>query len=142
LPTIAQLIGAPLPRHPIDGQNIWPLISAQPGATSPQEAYYFYWGNELQAVRSGKWKLHFPHEYQTLAGRPGGTGGKPVDYRQSRIELSLFDLDEDFGETTNVAAEHPDVVQRLTQLADQMRQQLGDSATGITGQAVRAAGTL
>ncbi len=75
LPTLAQLIGAQAPSDRIiDGLDIWPLISGAPGAKSPHEAFYFYWGPELQAVRSGRWKLHFPHAYRSLAG-PGGHGG-------------------------------------------------------------------
>jgi len=142
LPTIARLVGARLPDHPIDGKDIWPLIAGEAGARSPQEAYYFYWGQELQAVRMGRWKLHFPHTYRTLAGRPGGSGGKPAPYEEARIELSLFDLATDVGETTNVADRHPDVVARMRQLADRMRAELGDSATGRKGAGVREPGRL
>ena len=126
LPTIAHLIEAELPSHKIDGKNIWPLIAGVDGATSPQEAYFFYWGNELQAVRSGKWKLHFPHNYRTMAGKPGGTDGNPTNYSQGEIGLALFDMESDVGETTDVAAKNPDVVSRLSALADEMRKDLGD----------------
>src|SRR5438876_6911237 len=51
LPTLAQLAGAPLPKHKIDGLDIWPLLAGQPGAKNPHEAYYFYWSRELQGVR-------------------------------------------------------------------------------------------
>jgi arylsulfatase A-like enzyme len=142
LPTIARLVGARLPSHPIDGKDIWPLMAGEPGARSPQEAYYFYWGQELQAVRMGRWKLHFPHTYRTLAGRPGGSGGQPAPYEEARIELSLFDLAADVGETTNVADRHPDVVARIGKLADKMRAELGDSATGQKGKGVREPGRL
>ena len=142
LPTIAYLVGAKLPDHTIDGRNIWPLVSGEPGAQSPHEAYYFYWGNELQAVRMGKWKLHFPHDYRTLGGRPGGTGGNPVPYQQAKIGLTLFDLESDPGETVNVADGHADVVAKIRQLADRMRAELGDSATGQKGSGVREPGRL
>ena len=95
LPTVAQLIGVELPKHPIDGKDIWPLLAGEEGAKSPQEAYYFYWGHNLHAVRSGQWKLHLPHDYRTLSGRPGGTGGIPTKYDAGRIERSLFDLKSD-----------------------------------------------
>lgn len=75
LPTIANLAGAELPKHKIDGLDIWPLVSGKEGAKSPHEAYYYYWGRELQAVRSGQWKLHFPHKYRT-AGRPARRQGR------------------------------------------------------------------
>lgn len=121
--------------------DIWPLISAEPGAKSPHEAFYFYWGQELQAVRSGRWKLHFPHAYRSLAG-PGGHGGTPAKYVQKRVELALFDLESDVGETKNVAAEHPEIVEQLQRLADQARDDLGDSATARKGKNVRPAGQL
>jgi arylsulfatase A-like enzyme len=78
LPTIARLTGAKLPSHKIDGKDIWPVIAGQSGVKSPHEAFFYYQGWTLEAVRSGKWKLHFPHGYRTLAGRPGGTGGMPT----------------------------------------------------------------
>jgi arylsulfatase A len=159
LPTIAGLVDVELPKDRIiDGKDIWPLMSGEPGAKSPHEAYYFYWGGHLQAVRSGKWKLHFPHGYRSLDGRPGGTaspaaggtaspaaggtGGKPVAYTQKKIGLALFDLDSDIGETTNVAEKHPEVVARLQALAEKARDDLGDLATKRKGKNVRQPGRL
>jgi arylsulfatase A len=137
LPTFAHLVGAKLPDHRIDGKNIWPLVSGEAGAQNPHEAYYFYWGSELHAVRMGRWKLHFPHSYRTLAGRPGGTGGQPAPYEQAKIGLALFDVENDPGETTDVTAQHPEVVSKIKELADRMRAELGDSATGQKGSGVR-----
>ncbi len=142
LPTIAGLIGAKLPNHPIDGRDIWPLIAGEPEAKSPHEAYYYYYGTQLQAMRMGKWKLHFPHGYRTLSGRPGGTGGIPVRYDSARIGLELFDLAADVGETTNVAEQNPEIVAKLKKLADRMRAELGDSATKTRGTGNRPAGRL
>jgi arylsulfatase A len=126
LPTIAGLADAKLPAHKIDGKDIWPLLRGQSGAKSPHEAFFYYQGWNLEAIRSGKWKLHFPHGYRTLAGRPGGTGGIPTKYESAKINLALFDLENDIGEQHNVADQNPDVVKRLQQLADAMRQDLGD----------------
>ncbi len=142
LPTIAHLVGAELPKHAIDGKNIWPLIHGEPDAKSPHEAYFFYYGRQLQAVRMGRWKLHFPHRYRTLSGRPGGKDGLPVPYDQAKIGLSLFDLESDVGETTDVADQHPEVVAQMKKLADRMRVELGDSATGQKGAGIRPAGRL
>jgi len=142
LPTAAALSGAELPKHAIDGKDISDLIFAKPGAKSPHEALYFYWGRELQAIRSGKWKLHYPHGYRTLDGKPGGSGGKPAAYANARIETSLFDLEADIGETMNVADKNPDVVVRLNRLSDAAREALGDSGTKRAGKGVRQAGQL
>jgi arylsulfatase A-like enzyme len=127
LPTIAKLTGATLPNHKIDGQDIWPLLSAQAAAKSPHEAYYFYWANHLQAVRSGPWKLYFPRTYVSLAGTIGGQNGQPGKLSQISGGLELYDLSSDMSETTDLADRHPEVVQRLQALADKARQDLGDS---------------
>jgi arylsulfatase A len=141
LPTIAKLIDVELnAERTIDGRDIGPLLRGQPRATSPHEAYYFYWGRELQAVRSGRWKLHFPHSYRTLV--TAGADGQPGPYREARTELALFDLDNDIGEERNLAAEHPEVVARLESLAEKARGDLGDSRTGRTGKGVREVGKL
>jgi arylsulfatase A-like enzyme len=140
LPTLAKLAGAALPEHKIDGLDIWPLLEGQAGARSPHEALYFYWNRELQALRSGKWKLHFPHEYASLAGAPGGQNGRPASYQKAKIGLALYDLETDPGETADVAKNHPTVVARLQTLAEEIRQELGDSARKQEGSGVRPAG--
>lgn len=142
LPTVARLLGASLPDHKIDGRDIWPLISGTEGARSPQEAYYFYYGKELQAVRSGQWKLHLPHGYATLNGRKGGTGGMPAKYDSARIGESLYDLEKDPGETTDVKDANPDVVARIRTLAAAMRKDLGDSATQSPAAGAREPGRI
>ena len=123
LPTITKLIGAKLPGHKIDGKNILPLL-LKGDAKSPQKAYYFYYGNQLQAVRQGKWKLHFPHGYRTMAGKPGGTGGIPTNYSQAKIDLALFDLEKDIGESKDLKSDFPKVVKNLTMLGKQFDEKL------------------
>ena len=93
-------------------------------AKSPQKAYFFYYGNQLQAVRQGKWKLHFPHGYRTMAGKPGGTGGIPTSYSQAKIDLALFDLEQDIGETKNLISEFPEIAQSLSGLGKSFEQKL------------------
>ncbi|HYT61514.1 MAG TPA: sulfatase, partial [Haliangiales bacterium] len=129
LPTFARLAGAEVPRDRIiDGKDIWPLMSGQPGAKTPHDAYLYYWGKHLQAVRSGKWKLHLPHNYDHPD--PPGHDGKPGKYAKREISVALFDLETDIGETNNVADQHPEIVARLQGLAGKCRDDLGDSATG------------
>jgi len=93
-------------------------------------------------MRMGKWKLHFPHAYRTLSGRKGGTGGIPVKYDQAKIGLSLFNLESDIGETTDVKDQHPDIVKKMQSLADAMRRELGDSSKKMTGSGIRPPGRL
>ena len=143
-PTIAKLIGAELPTHPIDGLNVWPIISGQRGAKNPHSAYWFYYEvNQLQATITGdgRWKLQLPHTYRTLAGKPGGHGGTPATYEQRKLEKAeLYDLVNDLSETTDVSAEHPELVKRLEAEAERARVELGDSLTHRLGKGTREPG--
>ena len=141
MPTIASLTATTLPTdRVIDGRDIWPILGGARGAISPHEALYFYWGHELHAVRSGKWKLHLPHPFQSLAAP--GKDGAPGKYVRKEIGLSLYDLEADIGETTDVSAQHPDVVKRLMEFVERAREDLGDSLTKRTGKNVRPAGNV
>jgi arylsulfatase len=163
LPTVAGLLGVPPAKHPIDGLDILPVIEGRPGAKSPHEVLAFYAGDELQAVRSGDWKLHFAHDYLASMvptgkdGKPAGHGTlkpKSIDesgirgiasrhgYEVKRIDVSLFHLRDDIGETTNLADKHPDIVKRLTELAEKIRQDTGDALTGRKGAGVRPVGKV
>ena len=143
LPTIAKLAGAALPKLPIDGLDIAPLITGPSTARNPHEAYFIYYEtNQLQAVVSGRWKLELPHTYRTLGGKPGGTGGQPAPYTTAQTGSELYDLENDVGEKKDVAAAHPDVVRRLEALAEKARADLGDSLTGRTGSGVREPGRV
>ena len=118
LPTFARMAGTQEPQdRKIDGRDIGSLMRGEPGAESPHEAFYYYFMSQLQAVRSGKWKLHLALDPKlvTWTGRPTGTA-----------KAQLYDLSADPGELTNVIAEHPDVVRRLTELADRARKDIGD----------------
>jgi arylsulfatase A-like enzyme len=136
-PTFAHLIGAQMSTNRIDGLDVWPIISRQPGAKNPHTAYWFYFNvNDLQAVTSGggRWKLQFPHTYNSLAGRPGGTNGVPAPYSQRKVEHEeLYDLANDISESTDVAAQHPDIVKQLEGCAEEARADLGDGLTKRSG---------
>jgi arylsulfatase A len=136
LPTIAKLAGTNAPTdRVIDGRDIAPLMFGAAGAKSPHDAFFVYWGQELQAVRSGNWKLHLPHDY--VKPSPPGRGSKPGKYSREHTDVALYDLSNDAGELKNVAAEHPDVVARLQKLAEECRTDLGDSRTKTKGARVR-----
>jgi arylsulfatase A len=139
LPTLAKLAGAPVSTERIiDGRDMWPLLAGRSNAQPLRDALYFYWGGELHAVRSGRWKLHLPHPYQSLD--VAGHDGSPGKYVRKEIPLSLFDLEKDAGETTNVADRNPAVVKQLLEYAERAREDLGDSLTQRVGKNVRPAG--
>lgn len=138
LPTLLQLAGVPPPQVKIDGKDIWPLLSGAPGAASPHAAFYYYYDYELRACRSGRWKLVLPHTDQAVpdpAQIPGGGirgGVRKIQYGQA-----LYDLILDPAETTDVSAQHREVVKKLLALVEEARSDLGDSLTARVGQGCR-----
>lgn len=139
LPTLAKLAGAELPKdRRLDGRDIWPVLSGKQKNGEVHDALYFYWGYELHAVLSGKWKLHLPHPSKEVT--EPGHGGQPGRSRQIQVPLSLFDLEQDIGETTNVADGRPEVVRRLMKFVERARADLGDSLIKLEGKNVRPAG--
>jgi arylsulfatase len=99
--------------------------------------------NQLQAIVSGdgRWKLQLPHTYRTLGGKPGGHGGTPAPYENRKLEKSeLYDLVNDISETTDVSAQHADIVQHLEAEAEKARAELGDNITKRVGAGIREPG--
>ena len=144
LPTIAALIGAPLPEQTIDGRDATSVLLDEENASPPRptSAFYYHTG-QLEAVRKGRWKLHLPHTYRTMQGQTPGGDGKPGRYRwDAKIKETLFDLESDPFERLDVASAHPDVVLELREVAEQWRTRLGDALTDRTGSEVRAAGQI
>jgi arylsulfatase A len=117
LPTFAGLAGARINSDRIiDGRDISPLLFGTPGAKSPHEAYYFYQMDQLQAVRSGQWKLFLDMNSKKR------NWGKP----EGKSQLKLFNLVKDIHEDNNIAGQNPKVVQRILALAEKAREDLGD----------------
>ena len=132
LPTLAHLAGAALPQARIDGHDIRPLLLGTPGAVSPSDAggFFYYHQHQLQAVRSGPWKLYLP-----LPAKLGTGGRKGPAVGQA---LQLFNVRDDVAETREVSSGNADVVLRLLQLAEAARADLGES--GRPGRGQRPAG--
>ena len=98
LPTIAKITDAKLPEHAIDGLDV-SAVMMDPKARSPRReaGYFFYKNGRVEAVRLGKWKLHFK-----------GNTLEPT---------TLYDLDADIAESKDLASSHEDVVKQITELA-------------------------
>lgn len=141
MPSIAAACDARLPVHRIDGVSILPLLSGNPAST-PRDRLYYYYDGELQAVRNGRWKLHFPHTYRSYVGIVPGRDGHPGPYASGRTGLELYDLDNDPGEQCDVASGHPDIVAELQRMGDEARASLGDGLTGIRGMENRPPGRV
>jgi len=122
LPTFAGLAGGSAPQdRGIDGKDIWPLFTGEPEAKSPHDAFYYYFRGNLDAVRSGDWKLRVANK------------GKAV-------ETQLYNLEADIAEANNIAGQHPEKVTELLAMLDEARADLGDDAKGVAGKNVREPG--
>lgn len=106
LPTLVTLAGGELPAgRKLDGVNIWPTLTGEAGDSPPRDAFHYFRGLTLEAVRSGPWKLHL-------------------------AKTELYHLGEDVSEAHNVAAAHPEIVERLRELAAAMEDDLGTDGVG------------
>ncbi len=128
MPTFAALAGAEVPSdRVIDGEDIAHLFHGDFDKANPDKAYFYYLRVHLQAVRQGNWKLHLPREKEPVGAAPfsRNTHIAPAD-RVGFERPFLVDLKNDLGETTDVSAQHPHVVERLLGLAESKREDLGD----------------
>jgi arylsulfatase A-like enzyme len=145
-PTCVKIAGAVLPSdRTIDGRDLYPLLSGAE-SKSPHEALFLMAGQNLSAVRSGKWKLHVaapgadsflgdvrtwvdprgpdgftiiaPFEQARPDQHPGLSGGAPSK------PMLLFDMEADPEERRDVAADHPEVVRRLREAYDRLNAQV------------------
>ena len=135
LPTFVKLAGSDgRGEKKRDGFNISNLILGKENARTPYEAFYYYYLDQLQAVRSGPWKLFLPlkdfaqHPHYKKRKNNGDKNYGPM----------LFHVVKDIGCTNNVAEENPEIVSRLTGLAENMRADLGDR--GKPGPGIRDIG--
>ncbi|HTL29610.1 MAG TPA: sulfatase [Tepidisphaeraceae bacterium] len=134
-PTVAAIAGATMPSDRIiDGKDIRPLMESQANAKTPHDPFLYYADGRLMAVRSGKWKLRFPSVLQDELHY-----GK-LEQPDAPLPQALYNLSNDPGEQKNVAADHADIVARLTKLADAARDDLGDQNKNIKGKNVRPLG--
>lgn len=99
MPTLADIAGTDCP--PTDGISFYPTLT---GDTARQRQHeYLYWEYPdprigLKAIRMGKWK------------------GIVENIRQGNTAMQLYDLENDLREEHDVAAEHPEIVQRFEAL--------------------------
>ncbi|NBV53241.1 MAG: arylsulfatase [Verrucomicrobia bacterium] len=123
VPTLVEACSAKAPKHEIDGQSFLALLKGE--KVTARDAFTYYYGDRLEAVRKGRWKLHLPHAYRSYVDMvPASKDGLPATTHQRQIGLSLYDLETDQGESNDVAAAHPDIVKALQELAAAERKKL------------------
>lgn len=133
LPTFAALSGTPMRTdRAIDGLDVSDALIGRGSARSARETLYYYQQDELQAIRSGPWKLFLPLE--SPGGRHPHFGVHPSD------QPLLFNLEEDSASRNDLAPMRPRVVEQLLRIASRARSELGDR--GVRGKGQRTAGRV
>jgi arylsulfatase A-like enzyme len=125
MPTFAALAGTHAPTdRTIDGHDIRPLL-VDDDAKSPWDVLYYYFGNELHAVRSGPWKFRAQNNLfnQDIYWRNAPTSVK--------IPPALYNLERDPGEQKSVMQDHPEIVERMRGYLKNARSDLGDALRGV-----------
>lgn len=143
LPTIVEATGAKMPKRRIDGVSLLSVLSGNTTLNPRTTFLYYYRRNNLEAVRDENWKLVFPHPGRTYVGFSAGKDGMPGGANENfAFEGGLYDLRRDPGERYNVIADNPEVVKRLTHLAEEARQDIGDELTKSEGKNRRTIGKI
>lgn len=142
-PTLAEISGAPLPERKIDGVSLLPLMKQEAGVNPRTSFVYYFNKNDLEAVTDGMFKLVFPHKYTTYTRHLPGNDGHPGLLTNLSIDKpELYDLRRDPGERYDVIAQYPEVVIKLSTIADEMRDDLGDNLTRRKGAGQRKHGLV
>ena len=143
LPTLTDFTGSSLPEKKIDGESLVPLLTKMTSEAPHENFFFYYRTNELHAVRHKNWKFYVPHTYRSLNGKVGTNDGYPIPYDMNKIETpALFNLETDPEENRDVAKEKPELVAKISKIADSIRQVLGDQLTGVKGLEVRPVGRI
>ncbi len=141
LPTVAELTGAKLPEKKIDGISFLPVLKGN--NVTPRDEFWCYYGGGLRAIRKGNWKMYYPQTYRSYEGVEPGKDGFPGPYAKGVLDkIVLYNLKDDISETTDVSAEHPDIVEQLKKIGNRARKELGDNITKVKGKDVRAPGKI
>ncbi len=127
LPTIAELAGAEIPTdRVIDGRSIASLLLGSANELD-QRPFFYYFGVQLQAVCLGRWKLFLqtgelpPHSASLWYLQNPELFER---HHKLRATPELYDLEADPAETTDLASERSEIVERLSALARQFDERM------------------
>ncbi len=135
LPTFAALAGLDYrPEKTIDGKNVSALIAGEPGAKSPWEHFYYYFGTELHGVR----EKQFKYRAQNILFNEDIY--RRDEFKSAPIPAVLYDLNADVAEQKSVLKDHPKLRKHLETLMEEESKILGDTLKGVKGRDMRPTG--
>ena len=117
VPTLTRLGGANLPAKPIDGVDIWPMLTGARDEVD-RDVFLYFDAVYLQCARLGRWKLHLAR-YNTKSWSPAPAAGK-INLPLPRPEL--YDIVSDPQESYDCASRHPEIVADIRARVDRLIQ--------------------
>lgn len=108
LPTIAALTGASIPGNPLDGVNIWPMLSGQQDSVQ-RDVFLYIDSLYIQAARFGPWKLHIARQ-TTPPWIPVPASGR---WNLPLKKPELYNIESDPEESFNLAPDNPGIVKDI-----------------------------
>jgi arylsulfatase A len=108
VPTIARLTGADLPSKPLDGIDIWPMLTGKVQEID-REALLYFDNVHLQCARWKNWKLHVARYTGPNYAPAPPPGRQNLPLRPAELYNLALDPDESY----DVADVHPDVVTEI-----------------------------
>ena len=143
LPTLVDFTNRKLPDKKIHVASLVPILT-DISKVSPHNNFFFYYRtNELHAVRHKNWKLYVPHTYRSLNKKEVTNDGFPVPYDMNEIKVAqLYNLEKDPKEQKDISQLYPEMVMKISKIADSIRGVLGDKLTGVKGREIRSVGRV
>jgi arylsulfatase A-like enzyme len=116
MPTLARLCGGTLPLPPLDGVDVWPMMTGERETVEREAFLYFdYW--DLQCARLGKWKLHLSR-HNTFPWTPEPAGGR---FNLPLPKPELYDMEQDAEESYDLADQYPQIVEQIRARVEELR---------------------
>lgn len=118
-PTIAKKVGIDLPQdRKIDGENIWPILTTNT-TQKTERSFFFFWRDQIYAVRNGNYKYHIKHRIGTFNEKyplPNSVSQGPW----------LFDLSYDEAEAYNIIENEKSLADRMDQQIEDMQEEMNE----------------
>ena len=125
LATCADIVGAKIPANA--GEDSFSLLPALRGEEYPRPLrgpLMHHSGSGYFAIRDGSWKLNL------FRGSGGSLAPRLITPKPGEPPFELYDMKNDWRETTNAYAQHADVVERLKAAATKIVRE-GRSTPGV-----------
>ena len=125
MPTLAALAGAEIPTDRVlDGRDISKIWHGQQDQLD--RPFFYYQHFYLRGVRKGDWKVMLKHEEGTTSATAKWRSHVAPEDANPLSAHRLYNLKDDIGETTDLAAKHPAKLAELLELAEWARGDIGD----------------